>query len=478
MALRLRLLLALVALVVAGLLAADLATYGALRAFLLERLDTQLQAATNPVARMLTFGTPPGLLASGGSGPTALLSPGTFVELRNAGGKVVNRATFSLDGSAAPAPSLPAALPGSGATQTSAELFIAAAADGSPSYRVLAAPLEGGGTVIIAIPLSDLDATLAQLAVIELAAGLAVLVLLGLATWWIVRRGLRPLERMGETAGLIAAGDLARRVAVDDPRSEVGQLGIALNAMLERLEAAFARQAATEERLRRFLADASHELRTPLTSIRGYAELFHRGADRRPADLTTAMRRIEEEAARMGVMVEDLLLLARLDEDRTLERAPVDLARVAADAVADARAADPSRPIALEAPRPIVVTGDDARLQQVAANLLGNALAHTPAGTAIVVRAVLRDGRGVLEVADEGPGLGQVEAARVFEPFFRADPSRSRTSGGAGLGLAIVAAIVAAHGGTVSLDTAPGAGATFRVAIPAAGESTRAAEGP
>ena len=478
MALRLRLLLALVALVVAGLLAADLATYGALRAFLLERLDTQLQAATNPVARMLTFGTPPGLLASGGSGPTALLSPGTFVELRNAGGKVVNRATFSLDGSAAPAPSLPAALPGSGATQTSAELFIAAAADGSPSYRVLAAPLEGGGTVIIAIPLSDLDATLAQLAVIELAAGLAVLVLLGLATWWIVRRGLRPLERMGETAGLIAAGDLARRVSVDDPRSEVGQLGIALNAMLERLEAAFARQAATEERLRRFLADASHELRTPLTSIRGYAELFHRGADRRPADLTTAMRRIEEEAARMGVMVEDLLLLARLDEDRTLERAPVDLARVAADAVADARAADPSRPIALEAPRPIVVTGDDARLRQVAANLLGNALAHTPAGTAVVVRAVLRDGRGVLEVADEGPGLGQVEAARVFEPFFRADPSRSRTSGGAGLGLAIVAAIVAAHGGTVSLDTAPGAGATFRVAIPAAGESTRAAEGP
>ncbi len=478
MALRLRLLLALVALVVAGLLAADLATYGALRAFLLERLDTQLQAATNPVARMLTFGTPPGLLASGGSGPTALLSPGTFVELRNAGGKVVNRATFSLDGSAAPAPSLPAALPGSGATQTSAELFIAAAADGSPSYRVLAAPLEGGGTVIIAIPLSDLDATLAQLAVIELAAGLAVLVLLGLATWWIVRRGLRPLERMGETAGLIAAGDLARRVAVDDPRSEVGQLGIALNAMLERLEAAFARQAATEERLRRFLADASHELRTPLTSIRGYAELFHRGADRRPADLATAMRRIEEEAARMGVMVEDLLLLARLDEDRTLERAPVDLARVAADAVADARAADPSRPIALEAPRPIVVTGDDARLRQVAANLLGNALAHTPAGTAVVVRAVLRDGRGVLEVADEGPGLGQVEAGRVFEPFFRADPSRSRTSGGAGLGLAIVAAIVAAHGGTVSLDTAPGAGATFRVAIPAAGESTRAAEGP
>ena len=473
MALRLRLLLALVALVVAGLLAADLATYGALRAFLLERLDTQLQAATNPVARMLTFGTPPGLLASGGSGPTALLSPGTFVELRNAGGKVVNRATFSLDGSAAPAPSLPAALPGSGATQTSAELFIAAAADGSPSYRVLAAPLEGGGTVIIAIPLSDLDATLAQLAVIELAAGLAVLVLLGLATWWIVRRGLRPLERMGETAGLIAAGDLARRVAVDDPRSEVGQLGIALNAMLERLEAAFARQAATEERLRRFLADASHELRTPLTSIRGYAELFHRGADRRPADLATAMRRIEEEAARMGVMVEDLLLLARLDEDRTLERAAVDLARVAADAVADARAADPSRPIALEAPRPIVVTGDDARLRQVAANLLGNALAHTPAGTAVVVRAVLRDGRGVLEVADEGPGLGRVEAARVFEPFFRADPSRSRTSGGAGLGLAIVAA----HGGTVSLDTAPGAGATFRVAIPAAGESTRAAEG-
>jgi two-component system OmpR family sensor kinase len=474
-ALRLRLLLALLVLVVAGLLAADLATYGVLRAFLLERLDTQLQAAATPVARMLTVGTP-GMFGAGGDGPVALLPTGTFVELRDAGGAVVASSTFSLEAPSRP-PSLPAALPGSGATQTTPDLFTATATGGTPSYRVLAEALASGGTVIVAIPLSDVDATLAQLATIELGAGLVVLLLLGLATWWIVRRGLRPLERMGETAGLIAAGDLGRRVEVDDPRSEVGRLGVALNAMLARLEAAFARQAATEERLRRFLADASHELRTPLTSIRGYAELFRRGADRRPEDLAASMRRIEEEATRMGRIVEDLLLLARLDADRALEQAPVDLSRVAADAVADARAADPARPITLEAPRPVVITGDDARLRQVAANLVGNALAHTPAGTPVRVRAELRDGQGVLEVADQGPGLGPAEAARVFEPFFRADPSRSRASGGAGLGLAIVAAIAAAHGGTASLDTAPGAGAIFRVTIPAARESPRAGEG-
>jgi len=469
-ALRLRLLLALVVLVTAGLLAADLAIYGALRSFLLDRLDAQLRSATTPVARMLALGSLPGMVGAGGAGPAALLPPGTFAELRNAGGTVVVRPTFSFEGTAPPPPPLPAALPGSGATETTAEFFTTPAGSGVPSYRVLAGPLEAGGTVIVAIPLSDVDGTLAQLATIELLTSLAVLVLLGLATWWIVRRGLRPLERMGETAGLIAAGDLAHRVAVDHPRSEVGQLGTALNAMLERLEEAFARQAATEERLRDFLADASHELRTPLTSIRGYAELFRRGADRRPRDLATAMRRIEEEAARMGVMVEDLLLLARLDKDRRFEQASVDLARVAGDAVVDARAADPARPITLEAPRPVFVTGDDARLRQVTANLVANALGHTPAGTPVLVRATLRDGRAVLEVADQGPGLGPADAARVFEPFFRADPSRSRSSGGAGLGLAIVAAIAAAHGGTASLDTAPGAGATFRVAIPASPE--------
>jgi len=476
-ALRLRLLLALVVLVVAGLLTANLATYGALRAFLVDRLDAQLRSAATPVARMLTLGSPPGMLGAGGLGPSALLPPGTFAELRDASGAVVASATFSFESMTAPAPPLPTALPGSGVAQTTAALFTTSAASGAPGYRVLAEPLKAGGTVIVGIPLSDVDGTLAQLATIELLASLAVLVLLGLATWWIVRRALRPLERMGETAGLIAAGDLARRVAVDDPRSEVGRLGTALNAMLERLEAAFARQAATEERLRRFLADASHELRTPLTSIRGYAELFRRGADRRPADLAAAMRRIEDEAARMGRMVEDLLLLARLDEDRALERVPVDLARVAADAAADARVADPARPVTLEAQQPVVVIGDDARLRQVVANLVTNALGHTPAGTPILVRAALRDGRGVLEVVDQGPGLGPSEAARVFEPFFQADPPRSSSSGGAGLGLAIVAAIAAAHGGTASVDTAPGVGATFRVSIPATPRPAKAPDG-
>ena len=465
MALRLRLLIALLLLVAVGLLAADLATYGALRSFLLDRLDSQLLDAATPVARMLTLGVSPGM--GGGGGPVSHLPPGTYGELRNASGTVVASSTYSLGGTAPPPLALPASLPGSGTAETAPQLFTTAAGPGTPTYRVLAAPLSGGGTVIVAIPLSDVDATLAQLAVIELLATLAILVLLGLATWWIVRRGLRPLERMAETAAAIASGDLTRRVAVQDRRTEVGQLGTALNTMLGRIEDDFARQVATEDRLRRFLANASHELRTPLTSIRGYAELFRRGADRRPEDLAAAMRRIEEEAARMSVMVDDLFLLARLDQDRALDQVPVDLARVAADAVADARASDPARPIELDAAGPVMVVGDETRLRQVAANLVANALGHTPAGTPVLVRAALRNGSAVLEVVDQGPGLGPADAARVFEPFFRADASRSRASGGAGLGLAIVAAVAAAHGGSASLETAPGAGATFRVTLPA-----------
>jgi two-component system OmpR family sensor kinase len=236
--------------------------------------------------------------------------------------------------------------------------------------------------------------------------------------------------------------------------------------MLTQIEGAFAERRASEDRLRRFLADASHELRTPLTSIRGYAELFRRGASQREEDLTKSMRRIEDEAARMGLMVEDLLLLARLDQDRPLEREPVDLTTVAADAVADARAANPDREISLEATAPVEVRGDEARLRQVAGNLLANALDHTPPGTAVTVRAAANGDHAVLEVADRGPGLSGEQAERAFEPFFRSDPSRDRTTGGAGLGLAIVAAIAKAHGGAVELRETPGGGATFEVSIP------------
>jgi two-component system OmpR family sensor kinase len=259
--------------------------------------------------------------------------------------------------------------------------------------------------------------------------------------------------------------DLSRRVEPAEPKTEVGRLGLSLNTMLGRIEEAFAEQTRTEEKLRRFLADASHELRTPLTSIRGYSEMFERAKDD-PEDLELAMRRIEDESKRMGVMVEELLVLARLGEGREPERMPVDLARVVDDAVNDARAAAPARDIVLEREETADVLGDDHQLRQVVANLLSNALRHTPDEARIRVTLAADDGRARLSVADDGPGLEPDVAARVFEPFYRADESRARETGGAGLGLAIVAAIVEAHGGAVALDTAPGTGATFAVTLP------------
>jgi two-component system OmpR family sensor kinase len=273
---------------------------------------------------------------------------------------------------------------------------------------------------------------------------------------------------MGETAGAIAAGDLTRRVEPADDRTEVGRLGLALNAMLTQIESAFEERRASEDRLRRFVADASHELRTPLTSIRGYAELFRRGAADRPEDLSKAMGRIEAEAARMGILVEDLLLLARVDESRPLERERLDLAALAAEAVDDARIAAPERRVELAAVADVAVIGDRVRLRQVLDNLLDNVRAHTPAEVRTAVRVSAEDDEAVLGVEDDGPGLDVDDVDRVFERFYRTDASRARSSGGSGLGLSIVAAVVAAHGGTVSADRSPLGGARFRVRLPLA----------
>jgi two-component system OmpR family sensor kinase len=350
-------------------------------------------------------------------------------------------------------------------------------------WRAVAKPQPGGtGSVVTALSLAEVDNTVAQLLGILLVVSLAVLAVLAFLTYAVVRSSLRPLEEVEVTAEAIAAGDLSRRVPDRDERTEVGRLSRALNGMLAQIESAFRSREASEaqarrseERMRRFVTDASHELRTPLTSIRGFAELYRQGAAS-SADVPRLMRRIEDAAARMGLLVEDLLLLARLDQQRALERRPVDLVAIATDAVQDARAVDPQRRIDVEvldtsghAP---VVLGDNARLRQVAGNLVGNALTHTPARTPVTVRvgAVAEDGRwwGVLEVADTGPGLTPEQAERVFERFYRADSSRARATGGSGLGLSIVNALVAAHGGTVGLDTAPGKGATFRVRLPLA----------
>jgi two-component system OmpR family sensor kinase len=321
--------------------------------------------------------------------------------------------------------------------------------------------------LVIAVPLTEAQQTLARLLGVEVLVSVLVLAALAAAAWLLIKRDLRPLESMAVTADAIAAGDLTRRVAPAEPRTEVGRLGLSLNAMLAQIEGAFAERAATEDKLRRFLADASHELRTPLTSIRGYAEVFERGARDDPDDLDTAMRRIKDESRRMGVMVEELLLLARLGESREPAREPVDLARVVADGVGDARAAaGPARAITLDAPETLTVTGDDLQLRQVVANLLGNALRHTPDDAAVHVTLTEDGGAAVLTVRDDGPGMPPEVAAKVFEPFYRADESRTRETGGAGLGLAIVAAIVAAHGGEVAVESAPGAGATFTARLP------------
>jgi len=321
---------------------------------------------------------------------------------------------------------------------------------------------------------------LGQLLLVEVVGGLAALVLLGGLGYVVVRRSLRPLVQVETTAEQIAAGDLSLRVPTEpDPRTEVGRLSAALNTMLGQIESAFrAREEsetaarASEERMRRFVADASHELRTPLTSIRGFAELYRQGAAPDASDIDRVMRRIEDQAKRMGILVEDLLLLARLDQQRPLERVPVDLVTLATEAVQDAEAIDPARPISLEvqpgSEAPIVL-GDDARLRQVVGNLMSNALVHTPPGTAVAVRVgTTDDGMGALDVTDQGPGLSADDAAHVFERFYRADPSRTRAAGGSGLGLSIAAALMSAQMGTLSVDSAPGEGATFRVRIPLA----------
>jgi two-component system OmpR family sensor kinase len=310
---------------------------------------------------------------------------------------------------------------------------------------------------------------------LQVGIGAGVVVVIGGLGYLLVRTSLRPLQRVESTAHAIAAGDLDQRVPAAAPGTEVGRLAESLNTMLHQIQGAFAATAASEEQarrseenMRRFVADASHELRTPLTSIMGFAELYRQGA---MTDTDALMARIETEAARMGLLVEDLLMLARLDARRPLERAPVDLLALAADVVHSAKAAAPDRDIAVEVfdgPGVPEVSGDAARLAQVLGNLVGNAIRHTPDDASITVRVGTIDNDAVVSVTDTGPGLDEKDRARVFERFYRSDSSRHRTDGsaGSGLGLSIVAALVAAHGGTVGVDSAPGAGASFWVRIP------------
>ena len=371
---------------------------------------------------------------------------------------------------------------------------------------------KSNATLIIGVDLGDINGSISRLAGIDLIVSVIIIVGLAVVGVAIVRASLRPLSDIEKTARAIAAGDLSRRVPDQDPATEVGQLGRSLNTMLAQIEASFDARTASEAaarrsegRMRQFVADASHELRTPLTAMRGYAEYYRQrgglqengppaeehetpanglaghgaggngGLTR--ADMDRIMQRVEQESARMGVLVEDMLLLARLDQQRPIEHRPVDLLTLAADAVQDARIIAPGRDITLDvgSGAAFLVLGDEVRLRQVIGNLMNNALTHTPDGTPVAVR-VLAGPREpvpsvVLEVADQGPGLRQDQAEHVFERFYRADQARTRTAGGTGLGLAIVAALVAAHDGTVALKTAPGQGATFRITLPLAPEA-------
>ncbi len=457
--LKARLVTGLLALTVVGLAASGGGIYKALSDYLRGRLDSQLKASLAPVYNELARGQqfsrrlPTGRL---------FIPGGTFGELHRPNGSTVQYVEPGR-----PLPDLPDRPADEDEFSTVSSL-----GDSDVRWRVLATSGSDGSTLFVAFPTNDLDQTLRRLLGIELVAASAVLLFLALLSLAVVRLGLLPLERIAATAGDIAGGDLSRRVEPAEPDTEIGRLGLALNAMLSQIETAFAERAASEDRLRRFVADASHELRTPLTTIRGYAELFRRGAAERPEDLARAMRRIEDEAARMGLLVEDLLLLARLDQGRPLERQPVDLVAVAGDALSDLSATAPDRPVTFDHPERLVISGDEARLRQVVGNLLANARIHTPEGTGVHVRVRASDGQAILEVADEGPGLPPGEEGRVFERFYRADSARTRTGpsatgGGTGLGLSIVAAIVGAHGGSVQAGSPPsGRGAYFMVALP------------
>jgi two-component system OmpR family sensor kinase len=356
-----------------------------------------------------------------------------------------------------------------------------------PSWRVRVVPMTDG-YVVTALSMSEVEATVRQLVTIEVIVGSILLIMLGAVGFTVVRANLRPLTRIEQTAAAIARGELDARVPDTDSRTETGRLGRALNTMLARLSSAIRQRERSEARLRRFIADASHELRTPLTSIRGFAELYRRGGTTEPSDVDKAMGRIEEEAVRMGRLVDDLLLLARLDQQPTLEQDEVDLVVLAADAVHDVKVRDPDRRVRLSTPDgPVHVIGDEHRLRQVTMNLVTNAVTHTAAGTPVTVTVAagpLNDRRtptatagatldrlteaAVLEVRDEGDGIPPDAAPLVFDRFYRVDEGRSRRNGGTGLGLAITAAILEAHHGRIDLHTRPGAGATFRVLLPLA----------
>jgi signal transduction histidine kinase len=434
-----------------------------LRSYLLARSDSQLRNFAKIASRILTQPHRP----IPHNGQQLALPTQFLVEIISASGQIQTPGG-SLH--ATHGPQLNAALLAPGRNP----FTVPATSAAGHSWRVLVQPVSGGRHLVTAYSLDDLNSTVTRLEVADAIAGAIAVALLAGIGLPLVRASLAPLARIEATAAAIAGGDLSRRIDHPSTSTEVGRLAEALDTMLATIEAAYrarsegeARALCSEDRMRRFIADASHELRTPLTSVRGLAEYgLQQGGEASQEELLRLMTLIQQEARRMGRLVEDLLLLARFDVDRPLNRQPVDLASIAAEAVRRTRIVHPGRTITLDAPDPVVVYADDERIRQVIDNLISNAIQHTPDGSPVAVTVSSVPGNGQLTVSDSGPGMTPEQASRVFERFYRTDGARTRARGGAGLGLAIAASLTAAHGGQITVDTEPGHGAAFHVRLP------------
>lgn len=460
----------------------------ALQSYLMQRLDGQLTSALSRgqhEANRINAGGPtvPGVVGvvQAPGQPT-----GTLGAVRSVGGSLLFPPVVLSDASSSNQPLGPEQVTINGAA------LLSVPADGEPrtvdlgaalgAYRIAAAPLVNGDSVIIGLPLSDVQATVNRLALVIALMTVAGLVFAFLIASFVVRLAMRPLERVAGTAEQVAhmpldRGDVALSVRVPeedtDPHTEVGKVGAALNRMLGHVASALTARQASEQKVRQFVADASHELRTPLASIRGYAELTRRSPHELPQDVTRSLGRIESEATRMTSLVEDLLLLARLDEGRELDRDPVDLSLLLVDAVSDAHAAGRDHAWNIDLPEePVEVIGDAPRLHQVVVNLLANARVHTPEGTTVTAALAVDETarQAVVTIADNGPGIPETLRETLFERFARGDSSRARTTGSTGLGLAIVQAVVAAHGGSVEVRSEPG-DTVFTLRLPLVSEN-------
>lgn len=464
--LRNRLILASVVLASFAIIASDFAANAALRTYLISQVDDQLINISNTSLNRLDRAGIAPLEADDKNSPFKILEPlrgvptATSITLLDIDGNLIGQVGGELGGKNFAVTGMKI----DEVSQYKNRPFTIDGKGGQPDIRALAQMLPTGmGSVIVADSLEKVDKTLSQLRFLFLILGLIALIAIAMAARWIIALGLKPLEAVEDTAEAIASGDLSARLPAAKPDTEVGRLTTSLNTMLARIEGSFTARVESENKLRRFVADASHELRTPLTAIRGFAELHRQGAVVGEEKTKELINRIEKESVRMSSLVEDLLLLARLDQSRELAKEPVDLNTLITEAVASARAAGPNHPIEikLEASE-IFVLGDSQRIHQVIANLLANARAHTPNGTEISITAMQGVSETTIAVSDKGPGLSKADQDRIFERFYRADPSRVRNSGeGSGLGLSIVDAVMKAHGGYVSVKSEVGQGATF-----------------